>query len=145
MQHYDPNCVWERVQSAPAADCQNLGSLMESLNLQIRTFQQMARKLPPSTAATVRELSRNANRQLNCLKGMHILIAGTTPTVPILPVAADPTDLLLRQSYARIMRLRTEYESRRNDPAYGHVFRAFTNDLSQQSQSILELLGSLTK
>ena len=76
---------------------------------------------------------------------MQILIAGNAPAVRIQPVSADPPDLLLRQCYAQTMRLRTEYESRRSDPAYGHIFRTLTNDLSEQSRIILEILGSLTK
>ena len=144
MEHYDSNRVWERVQSAPAVDFQNLGNLMEGLHLQIRIFQQLSRKLPPIAAIT-RELSRNANRQLNCLKGMHTLISGSAPSVRILPVSGDPPDLLLRQCYAQTMRLRAEYESRRNDPAYGHIFRTLSNDSLVQSRNILEILGSLTK
>lgn len=145
MEHYDSNRVWERVQSAPAADFQNLGTLMEGLHLQIRIFQQLSKKLPPPIAAITRELSRNASRQLNCLKGMQILIAGNASAVRILPVSGDPPDLLLRQCYAQTIRLRTEYESRRNDPAYGHIFRTLSNDSLEQSRNILEILGSLAK
>ena len=145
MEHYDSNRVWERVQSTPAADSQNLGNLMEALYLQSRTFQQLTRKLPPNMAAVAREVTQGINRQLNCLKGMHILITGTAPTIRPVPLPTDPADLLLRQCYAQTMRLRSEYESRRNDPAYGSVFRSLANDLPEQSRSILELLGALAK
>ena len=145
MEHYDPNRVWERVQSAPAADFQNLGNLMEALHLQSRIFQQLTRKLPQPQAAIAREVNQGVNRQLSCLKGMHILVTGTAPTIRPASLPTDPADLLLRQCYAQTMRLRAEYESRRNDPAYGSVFRSLANDLPQQSRSILELLGALVK
>ena len=145
MEHYDSNRVWERVQSTPAADFQNLGNLMETLHLQSRTFQQLTRKLPPNMAAVTREVTQGINRQLSCLKGMHILITGAAPTIRPAPPPTDPADLLLRQCYAQTMRLRSEYESRRNDPAYGSVFRSLANDLPEQSRSILELLGALAK
>ena len=79
MSQYDPTGVWERVQSAPAADIQNLGNPMETLYLEARIFQQLTQKLPTPMAAIARELSRQASRHLRCLKGMHILIAGTAP------------------------------------------------------------------
>ncbi len=145
MSQYDPTRVWERVQSAPAADIQNLGNAMETLYLEARIFQQLTQKLPAPMAVIARDLSRQASRHLRCLKGMHILIAGTAPAVRALPIPADPADLLLRQCYGQTLRLRTEYETRRNDPAYGHVFRALANDLPEQSRNILELLGALVK
>ena len=145
MEHYDPKRVWDRVQSPPAADFQNLGNLLESLQMQMQIFQQLSKKLPPPMAAIARESRQQAGRQLNCLKGMHILVTGTAPVVRTLPVPSDPVDLLLRQCYAQIMRLRTEYDARRNDPAYGHIFRTLANDLTGQSRSLLELLGALVK
>ena len=145
MKQYDPAGVLERVQSAPAADPQNLSGLMETLHLETRLFQQLTRKLPTHLAAYARELSRRANRHLACLKGMHILIAGAAPNVRILPVPGDPPDILLRQYYGRLLRLRTEYEARRSDPVYGPVFRALAADLPEQSRTVLELLGMLTK
>ena len=145
MQQYDPAGVWERVQSAPAADPQNLSGLTETLHLETRLFQQLTRKLPAHQAAYARELSRRASRHLACLKGMHILISGTAPAIRALPVPGDPPDVLLRQSYGRILRLRTEYETRRSDPVYGSVFRVLATDLPEQSRTVLELLGMITK
>ena len=145
MKHYNPTDVWERVQSAPAADPQNLWNLMESLHLEVRLFQQLSRKLPAPAAPIAREISHRSSRHLNCLKGMHILIAGTAPAIRNLPVPGDPPDILLRQCYGRILRLRTEYEARRSDPAYGSVFRVLSNDLPEMSRNVLELLGTLVK
>ena len=76
---------------------------------------------------------------------MHILIAGTAPAIRNLPVPGHPPDILLRQCYGRILRLRTEYEARRSDPAYGSVFRVLSNDLPEMSRNVLELLGTLVK
>ena len=141
MKQFDANRVWERVQSPPLPDTQAMDPLMELLVLQIRICQHLTRKLPLPQAAVARELHRQYQQQLLCLKGMQVLLSGTVSRISPVPVPADPPDLLLRQAYARALRLRTEYEARRGDPAYGHIFRLLSNQVPEQSCRILELLG----
>lgn len=145
MKSYDAAGVWERVQSAPAADPQNLMGLMEALQLELRIFQLLSRKLPPAQAAPARELSRLAQRHFACLQGMHVLLCGTAPQLRPQPIPTDPPELLLRQCCGRILRLRGEYESRRSDPAHGPIFRLLANELAQYNRLALELLAALAK
>ena len=143
MKQYDPNRVWERVQSPPGPDSQSLEPLIGILAPQLRALHQLTRKLPVPQATMARELYRQLQRHLACLKGMQVLISGTPPKLPPGPAPTDPPDLLLRQCYAQTLRLRTEYEARRSDPAYGHIFRLLSNEIPEQSCRILELLGML--
>ena len=143
MKPYDTNRVWERVQSPPAPDSQSAEPLMGLLVQQIRCLHQLTRKLPLPQASVARELHRQFQQQLACLRGMQVLISGTPPRIPPGPAPTDPPDLLLRQCYAQTLRLRTEYEAKRSDPAYGHIFRQLSNQLPEQSSRILELLGLL--
>ncbi len=145
MKQYDPNRVWERVQNAPVPDTQSLESLMGILAWEVQVLQYLSGKLPTPRAAETRTLSRQFQQQLACLKGMQVLISGTAPTIRPEAVPRDPPDLLLRQCYAQTLRLRAEYEGRRSDPAYGHIFRVLANDLPEQSRNLLALLGTLTK
>ena len=141
MTQYDPNRVWERVQTPPPPDPQALGPLTGILAQAVRIFHHLTRKLPIPQASAARELHRRFRQQLVCLKGMQILLSGTAPQIPPGAVPADPPDLLLRQCYTQVLRLRAEYEARRNDPAYGHIFRLLGNQLPELSCLILELLG----
>ena len=145
MKQYDPNRVWERVQNTSVPDTQSMEPLMGILAWKVQVLRHLSGKLPAPQAAEARTLSRRFQQQLACLKGMQILISGTAPTIRPEAIPRDPPDLLLRQCYAQALRLRTEYEARRSDPAYGHIFRALANDLPEQSRSILELLGTLAK
>ena len=145
MKQYDPAGVWERVQSTAASDSQSLGGLMDALWLETRVFQHLSGKLPPTQAAIARELSRSNYRQLSCLKGMDILTSGAKPDIQTLPVPNDPPELHLRRSYAQTLRLRGDYEARRNDAAYGYLFRALAQQAQTNCQRILELLGAIVK
>ena len=145
MKQYDPNRVWERVQSPPVPDSQSLEPLVRILWQQTRIFQQLTKKLPLPQAAVARELQKQFQQQLTCLKGMLILISGAPSPNPPSPASGDPPELLLRQAYAQSLRLRTEYEARRSDAAYGHIFRLFSNRLPEQAADILMLLGTMAK
>ena len=141
MRQYDPKGVWDRVQSAPAPEPQSPEPIMEILAWESRVLQHLSKKLPPPQAAEAREQSHRFRQQLACLRGMQALISGTPPRIPTGTVPPDPPDLLLRQCYAQTLRLQTEYEARRGDPAYGHIFRLLAHRLPEQSGKLLELLG----
>lgn len=141
MNQYDAERVWERVKGeagGPAAE--PLAALLAG---EIRVFQQLGKKLPAAQALQARQLSLRFQQQLACLRGMQVLIAGALPRPRQPQVSQDPPDLLLRQSYAQSLRLRTEYEARRGDPVYGPVFRLLASQMPEISAGILSLLGSL--
>lgn len=150
MKNYDPQTaakVWDRVQNAavPAGDSQLILNLIAEEVLDARTWQQLSKRLPPPQAAIVRTLARQEQAHAICLKGIYTMITGRNAMVPPPKVADDPADIVLRRCYGRAMRALAQYESRQNDPQYGHIFRTLARQEQEHCHRILEILGALAK
>ena len=150
MKSYDPKTaakVWDRVQNTavPAGDSQLILNLITEEVLDARTYQQLAKRLPPPLANTVRQLSQQEQAHAACLKGIYAMITGRNAIVPAPKVADDPTDIVLRRCYGREMRALAQYESRQSDPQYGHIFHTLAQQEQEHCRKLLEILGALAK
>lgn len=148
MCSYDPKIaaqVWERVQSPPTAaeDTHFLTAMISEIQADAAAFRQLSGKVSSSQATLLRQLIQQEQSQLHCLKGMYTLITGEkAPTVP--PAAAkDPPQITLRRCYGRMLRRLGQYETRRNDVQYGHVYRILARDTQSHCHALLQLLGAI--
>ena len=87
MKPYDPNTaakVWDRVRSTPAAtaDAQAVLELIAQEMLDAATYSRLAQRLPPPQAAIARQIARQEQSHISCLKGVYTLITGQKPMVP---------------------------------------------------------------
>ena len=150
MKPYDPNTaakVWDRVRSTPAAtaDAQAVLELIAQEMLDAATYSRLAQRLPPPQAVIARQIARQEQSHISCLKGVYTLITGQKPMVPKPAVTDDPPDILLRRCYGREMRCLSQYEARQTDPQYGHIFRTLARQEQEHCHRILEILGTLAK
>lgn len=149
MKNYDPKVaqqVWDRVQNAnPAPDSQALIKLIEEELLDAATYQKLSRRLPPPQAAIARQLAAQEQAHAICLKGIYTMLSGEKPGFSPPAVADEPPDLTLRRCYGREMRCLAQYEARRGDPLYGHIFRSLAKEEQAHCHRLLELLGAITK
>ena len=150
MKNYDPNTaakVWDRVRSTavPPGDSQLILNLITEELQDSRTYQHLAKRLPPPYAAIIRQLSQQSQSQAACLKGIYTMITGRGAIVPPPSVTDDSADIVLRRCYGRTMRALTQYESRQEDPQYGHIFRNLARQEQEHCHRILEILGALAK
>ena len=149
MRSYDPKTaarVWDRVNDAAGTgDAQAILGLLREELLDAATYQKLMRRLPPPQAAAVRELARQEQAHATCLKGIYTMLSGEKPVLPPPAVADDPPEVVLRRCYGREMRALAQYEARRTDPLYGHVFRKLAQEEQAHCHKLLELLGAITK
>ena len=121
----------------------NMVSAQEMLDA--ATYSRLAQRLPPPQAAIARQIARQEQSHISCLKGVYTLITGQKPMVPKPAVTDDPPDILLRRCYGREMRCLSQYEARQTDPQYGHIFRTLARQEQEHCHRILEILGTLSK
>lgn len=149
MKNYDPKVaqqVWDRVQKAePTGDSQAILKLIEEELLDAATYQKLSRQLPPPQAAAARQLAGQEQAHAICLKGIYTMLSGEKPPLSPPVVSADPPGITLRRCYGREMRCLAQYEARRGDPLYGHIFRRLAQEEQAHCHKILELLGAITK
>lgn len=149
MNSYDPQKaarVWQRVQGQQEATRQEPGiqelvmnemltaSACQRLALQMKGKEQQLRQLAKE------EMSHGA-----CLKGMYFLITGERPDIAAPQNPAEPAERLLRRCYGQMLRNLKVYESRREDPEYGHVYDRLARQEREHCAMVLELLGGLGK
>ena len=150
MKQYDPKTaarVWDRVQNAavPAGDAQLILNLIGEEMLDAATYAQLTQRLPPNLAGAVKELARQEQAHVSCLKGIYTMITGEKPKVLPPNVANDPPDIVLRRCYGREMRALAQFEARQQDAQYGHVFRGLVRQEQEHCHRLLEILGALQK
>ena len=149
MKENQPNSarVWDRVRSAavPAPDAQSILGLIAEEMADAAAYQKLANRLPPPLAATAKQLSRQEQSHVACLRGVYTLITEQKPIVPPPAVPDDGPEIVLRRCYGREMRCLSQYEARQNDPQYGHTFRTLAQQEKEHCHKILEILGALSK
>ena len=150
MKPYDPNTaakVWDRVRSTPSvtADAQAILELITQEMLDVATYNRLAQRLPAPKAAIVRQIAREEQSHIACLKGVYTLITGQKPTVPKPAIADDAPEIVLRRSYGREMRCLSQYEARQTDPQYGYIFLSLARQEKEHCHRLLEILGTLSK
>ena len=149
MNQQQPNSarVWDRVRSAavPTPDAQSILGLIAEEMQDAAAYQKLSQRLPQSLAPIARQLSRQEQSHVACLKGVYTLITGQKPLVPPPAVSDDGPEIVLRRCYGREMRCLSQYESRQADPQYGHIFRTLAQQEKEHCHKILEILGALSK
>ena len=139
--------VWDRVRSAavPAPDAQSILGLIAEEMADAAAYQKLAQRLPPPLAAIAKQISREEQSHVACLKGVYTLITGQKPLVPPPAVSDDGPEIVLRRCYGREMRCLSQYEARQSDPQYGHIFRTLAQQEKAHCHRILEILGAISK
>ena len=139
--------VWDRVRSAavPAPDAQSILGLIAEEMADAAAYQKLAQRLPSPLAAIAKQISREEQSHVACLKGVYTLITGQKPLVPPPAVSDDGPEIVLRRCYGREMRCLSQYEARQSDPQYGHIFRTLAQQEKAHCHRILEILGAITK
>ena len=149
MNQPQPNSsrVWDRVHSAavPTPDAQSILGLIGEEMLDAAAYQKLARRLPPPLAAIAKQLSRQEQSHVACLRGVYTLITGQKPIIAPPNPSDDGPEIVLRRCYGREMRCLSQYESRQSDPQYGHIFRTLAQQEKEHCHRILEILGALSK
>lgn len=135
--------VWKRVrgetcEEQPQAGLQGLAAaeLAEST-----VYLMLSRQLQGHEKAILRQLFEEEQNHACCLKGIYLLTTGTPLSLRTPPPVPETPELALRKCYARTLQALKEYESRREHPEYGHVFRQLAEDERKHCFMILELLG----
>ena len=139
--------VWDRVRSAavPAPDAQSILGLIAEEMADAAAYQKLAQRLPSPLAAIAKQISREEQSHVACLKGVYTLITGQKPLVPPPAVSDDGPEIVLRRCYGREMRCLSQYEARQSDPQYGHIFRTLAQQEKAHCHRILEILGAISK
>ena len=150
MKNYDPKTaarVWDRVQNTtiPTADAGAILELIAQEMTDAAAYQKLAQRLPPPQANLARQIARQEQSHVTCLKGVYTLITGSKAIVPPPAVSDDGAEILLRRCYGREMRCLSQYEARMGDPQYGHIFRQLARQEQEHCHRILEILGALSK
>lgn len=150
MKDMNPNTaaqVWDRVKNTavPAPDARSILGLIAEEMQDAAAYQRLAQRLPAHLATVARQMARQEQSHVTCLKGAYTLITGQKPLVPPAAVSDDPPEILLRRCYGREMRCLSQYESRQNDPQYGHIFRMLARQEQEHCHRILEILGAISK
>ncbi len=130
--------VWERVQSqAPAAPLQSLAAAEANL---AAVYLRLARMCQGPQKTTLRRLWEGERSHSRCLGGMG-RAQGKPLSVRTAAPAGDPMEVALRKCYVQTLRAMTEYESRREDKEFGHIFARMAREEAHHCRMILELLG----
>ena len=106
MEKIDPKAarqVWNRVQAAPAPsqDAQILVQMLQSAAEDASVYQLLARSTAERLRPELRKLYLQTMSHIACLKGVHILLTGTQPTLPETHPQKEPAQIALRRCYGR--------------------------------------------
>ena len=148
MDSIDPQMaerVWQRVRgTAPAGpDIQSLDVLIAQEWADSAVYRYLSRKFPGKTGTLLRQLARQEQEHLACLKGIYTLMLGTKPNIRTPPVPQAPPQQLLQRCYDRALQSLAQYEARAADPRFGQMFAHMARQEREHSRIVLELLGKL--
>lgn len=146
MQTIDPQKaarVWSRVQGNEGSAF--LPELIEQEWLDAVTYLTLARRFQGRDSQLLRQLARQEQDHVACLRGLYTLLTGSRP-VSRTPVAPkEDTQTLLRRSYGTHMQRLARYEERKSDPDYGQIFTHLAEQEREQCQTILAIIGRMKK
>ena len=150
MKEINPNTaarVWDRVRNTavPTGDAPTILNLIAEEMQDTAAYQKLSQQLPAPLAAIARQIARQEQSHVACLRGVYTLITGQKPILPPPAVTDDGPQILLRRCYGREMRCLSQYEARQTDPQYGHIFQTLARQEKEHCHRILEILGSLSK
>ena len=143
MENIDANMeqrVWQRVRGEGKPG--GLQALAAAEQSAAAVYLMLSRSAQGLEKAMLRQLFERERSHGRCLNGMSILSDDRALSVRTAPPANDRPEVALRKCYAQTLRAIREYESRREDGEYGHVFREMARQEREHCRMILELLGS---
>ena len=139
--------VWQRVQeSNPTPKPERLDNLQELILNEwtaAATYQQLSRQLPQKEAAVLQRLSREEHGHGACLRGMYALVTGEKCALHTQQLNKEPVERVLRRCYGLEMRSLKEYEAKREDPEYGHIFARLAEQEREHCMALLEVIGAI--
>ena len=103
----------------------------------------LARQVGPKERGILQRMAQEAQSSATCLKGIHLLTTGGTPTIGPIPPARESRSGLLRRCYGQAIRSLRTYESLKDHPEYGPVLGHLAIQKQNHCQTLLELMGSL--
>lgn len=150
MDNYDAEMaerVWKRVRGEADAEPPRTGlqGLAAAELMEAAVYLMLSRQLQGREKAMLRRLFEEEQSHAECLKGIHFLMTGNPLPLRTPPPAAETPELALRKCYARTLRALKEYEDRKADPEYGHVFRHMAEEERKHCRLILELVGGMKR
>ena len=150
MENYDAEMaarVWKRVRGEADAEPPRMGiqGLAAAEWAESAVYLMLSRQLQGREKAVLRQLFEEERTHADCLKGMHLLTTGKPLALRTPPPSPETPELALRKCYARTLRALKEYESRQDDPEYGHVFRHLAEEERKHCTVILELVGGMKR
>ena len=140
--------VWQRVQTAqpempvvqPAQ--QLLGWILEEWQTGQR-YIALQGQLPSGHSRMLKEMVKEKQAQVACLKGIYRIMTGSQPKVATVAPKIEPAANLLRKCYGSLMRSLAWYDGVSHDPEYGSAYNRLAQQNRTHCQSILTLLGKL--
>ena len=139
--------VWQRVrENEPAQKPERLDNLQELILNEwtaAATYQQLSRQLPQKEAAVLQRLSREEHGHGACLRGMYALVTGEKCALHAQQLGKEPVERVLRRCYALEMRSLKEYEAKRDDPEYGHIFTRLAEQEREHCMALLGVIGAI--
>ena len=146
MQTIDPQKaarVWNRVQGNE--EMPFLPELIEQEWQDAVIYLALARRFQGRDSQLLRQLARQEQDHVACLRGLYALLTGSRPVsrTPVSP--KEDTQTLLRRSYGTHMQRLARYEERKADPDYGQIFSQLAQQERDQCQKLLALLGRISK
>lgn len=150
MENYNPEMetrVWKRVRGEACEEQPQTGvqGLAAAELAESAVYLMLSRQLQGHEKAMLRQLFEAERNHACCLKGIYLLTTGTPLSLRTPPPVPETPDLALRKCYARTLQALNEYESRRDHPEYGHVFRQLAEDERKHCMMILELVGRIKR
>ncbi len=138
--------VWQRVRGTePSSTEENLAALIAAEWEDAATYLQLSRKLTGKESAILHKMCEQEQAHCSCLKGIYTITTGTTPTLPKPQPVHGHICEILRSCYGREMRALNAYDTRSQDPEYGHVFARLREQEQEHCRLILQLIGSMSK
>ena len=137
--------VWERVQGRTPEENREagLGELITREWESAGTYLLLSRQVQGRASALLRKLSEQEGAHVACLKGIYTLITGKRPGFTGVKPGHEHLHSALRRCYGQQMQRLACYESRCNDPEYGHIFAQLAQQERQHCHIVLEVLGML--
>lgn len=147
MDALQEKALWQRgcpnrevLQNDPA---QGLPGLIAAEATDAASYLQLSRRLGGNQSAMLRQMYKQEQSHIACLRGLYTLITGKQPTARgCAPETGTPAQML-RRCYGSKMKLLAQYESRREDKEYGRVYERMAQQTQNHLRFLLELLGSL--
>lgn len=104
-------------------------------------YSQTARQVSGKDSALLRRLGEESQAQGACLKGIYQMRTGMKSQVCFAPTRQETLRTALRRSYGKELELMGQFDQRRDQAEYGHVYRCLAVQCREHCAVLLEVLG----